>query len=79
MPGLFWKSHFLVPDFPICLQGSTSQLPQIAIRQVTDTFILKGINGASIGHALSVIEDVWAKLGRRENASSQKKLLPVFG
>jgi hypothetical protein len=26
-------------------------LPQLAIKQVTDTFILKGINGISIGNA----------------------------
>jgi hypothetical protein len=35
----------------MCLQESTER-PQIAIKQVTDTFILKGINGASLSNAL---------------------------
>jgi hypothetical protein len=37
-----------------CLQESI-KLPQIAIKQVTDTFIFKGINDASIGMSMSVM------------------------
>jgi hypothetical protein len=43
---------------------------------VTDKLILKGINGASQSEIrLSVMQDVWEKLGPQQNASSQKKLL----
>jgi hypothetical protein len=50
LPDLFQNHTFCHMDFSCGLQ-KRDQLPQIAIKQVTDTFILKGINGPSFGNA----------------------------